>query len=100
MAKEEKISALPATPDPKPTVGRIVHYYDPRKAADANDGMGRGPYAALVLKITPGNDQVADDRVHLRVSFWGSDGWFAYVLPKDAKIRATDQPYWEWPPRA
>lgn len=81
-----------------PTVGRIVHYYDPRFGAEHGGGVGKGPYPAMILKVTPPTGEISL-RLHLRVSVWGNDRWESFLLEKGSKFLATDMPYWEWPPR-
>ena len=85
-----------STSEPTPAVGRVVHFYDPRLAVSVNDGMGQGPYPADILKVTPATDKVPM-RLHLRVSRWGSDAWYSYVLHK-ANV-GSETPYWVWPPK-
>ena len=81
---------------PEPTVGRLVWYFDPKLAANANDGMGRGPYPALVLK------KVKDDlgvRLTLKVEKWGSAAYYSFVQKEGASSLGTDEHYWRWPER-
>lgn len=82
--------------DPTPAVGCMVHFFDPRLAVNANDGMGQGPYHAVILKITPAVDTIPV-RLHLRVSRWGSDGWYSAIMNK-ANV-GSETPYWVWPPK-
>lgn len=82
-----------------PTVGRIVHFYDetlaqqrhhPRQGGVDLNGVGAGPYPALVL-------QVFDDghSLNLLVHGWGGDWREGSV----ASGHTNSQRYWTWPPR-
>ena len=82
--------------DQKPTVGRIVHFYDhalhkPFGSGPYN-GQGAGPYAAIVT-------QTFEDGPHINIK----------VLPPfhepfdEGSVPEKDgvlSRYWEWPPRA
>jgi hypothetical protein len=72
----------------KPTVGRIVHYFNMAAAAGPqNNQMGPGPYAALVVQVfsehcvslkvfapTEGNDRI-ESSVESRGSTLGGRFW-------------------------
>ena len=77
----------------KPTVGRVVHYYDSIAAPEKTQGM-TGPFAATVAAVH------ADTCCTLAVLLpWQHEVFVASsCLRKDA---AGDNPkvYWEWPPR-
>lgn len=80
-----------------PTVGRIVHFYDPARV-HAGD-VGAGPYAAIVAQVhTPHVVSLAVFSPVLGAQAVGA------VLVHDAALQAdpaapTDRPYWTWPPR-
>ena len=83
---------------PKPTVGRIVHFYSESIAALNNggglNGQGAGPYPAIVLQTFTG------PYVNLRVLGWGKDGWDEGSVSELAPDAAEKQGrYWVWPPR-
>jgi len=77
----------------KPTVGRIVHYYE--ENGKSHNGVGDGPYAAIITQV-----------------FGDSEGAFCNlkVLPpfveafdsgsvRNKDHRETDNRYWVWPSR-
>jgi len=80
--------------DMKPTIGRIVHYYDNMNK--------RGPHAAIVVQVTTG-ELLPEQRIDLQV-FWRDGGtsnrhdipfieWDIPVPPE------RELPYAIWPPR-
>lgn len=79
-----------------PTVGRIVHYYSHALPPSANNGMGAGPYAAVVVQTFPGSPYV---NLKVLVPF-GEDIDAGSVSEKPAEAGPSDDRYWMWPPRA
>jgi hypothetical protein len=81
----------------KPTVGRIVHFYNTSLAAPVGhshtginlNGQGAGPYPALVIQDFPG------PYVNLLVHAWGGD-WREGSVSEKSETNASR--YWEWPP--
>jgi hypothetical protein len=74
---------------PKPTVGRIVHFYNEALAPAANNGTGAGPYAALVTQTFDG------PYVNLKVMPYG-ESWDEGSVSEKAEGATR---YWTWPPR-
>jgi hypothetical protein len=80
----------------KPTVGRIVHFYDYSLATSrdkdgiALNGQGAGPYPALVVQTFDG------PYVNLLVHAWGGDWREGSVSEKSENNNSR---YWVWPPR-
>lgn len=75
----------------KPTIGRIVHFYDFTLAADANNSVGPGPYAAIVTQVFAG------PYVNLKVFVpFGDDRHEGSVAEKTGGTPASR--YWTWPP--
>lgn len=80
----------------KPTVGRMVHFFDPGVVKKIGlttgyNGRGAGPYAAVVT-----ND--LGSGLELFIFYPGTPGWTAKaVLEKDDEVRKPDEPYWAWP---
>lgn len=76
----------------KPTIGRIVHYYDPE---------AQRVFAAVIVDtLTEVDDLSSDTHVNLR-PFAGapfSDGDVAEDVPFSEK--RTKKAHWFWPPRA
>lgn len=80
--------------DMKPTIGRIVHYYDNMNK--------RGPHAAIVTEVTTG-ELMPDQKVNLQI-FWRDGGISQmYDVPfvdSDGPISESQElPYAIWPPR-
>ena len=77
-----------------PTVGRIVHFYDP----DKSKGQPEGPYAAVITRV--------DDTGHVHLTAFLPHGAQAAIpvggiLHRDSRPDdAPACPYWVWPPRA
>jgi hypothetical protein len=78
----------------KATVGRIVHYYDDAKFDDANNGAGKGPYAALVAQVFP-DGPYANLKVFVP---FGDDFYAGSVAHKNDSLGGSSR-YWVWPPR-
>lgn len=69
----------------KPTVGRVVHFYE----------FGQGPFAALITVVyTERCCTLAVFKPHQTSVYIGSS-----VLMKDPTDTNSTM-YWEWPPRA
>ena len=79
-----------------PTVGRIVHYYSHTFGPDQNNGVGPGPYAAIVTQVIPGGRYV-NLRVLLPI---GGSFNSTSVEEKPESAGPSDDRYWVWPPRA
>lgn len=75
--------------DQKPTVGRIVHFYNLSLDDAANNSIGKGPYAAVVTQTFPG------PYVNLKVLPYGAS-WDEGSVSEKAEGSTR---YWEWPPR-
>lgn len=73
----------------KPTIGRIVHYYE--KGLDPN---GDGPYAAIVSAVHSENCVTLAVLVPCRTSVYAASS----VSHKDVNPNMSQ--WWEWPPRA
>jgi hypothetical protein len=73
------------------TVGRIVHYYT-TDASRHRDGIGQGPYAALVVRVHDADAGVVNLRVFTSDDFSPSS--------VERKRSNGQGQYWEWPPRA
>jgi len=75
----------------KPTIGRIVHFFDAALRADANNHVGPGPYAAVVTQVFDGAC------VNLKVIVpFGDDRHEGSVPEKKAGDYSAR--YWTWPP--
>lgn len=85
------------TDTPKPTVGRVVHFYSTALANQSTfngihlNGQGAGPYPALVIQDFNG------PYVNLLVHAWGGD-WREGSVSEKSDV--SNQRYWVWPPRA
>lgn len=76
----------------KPTVGRIVHFYDSSLSTIANNGTGHGPYAAVITQVFDGAKYA-----NLKVLPYGNPWDEGSVSHQDD---APECPrYWVWPPR-
>lgn len=77
--------------DPKPTVGRIVHYYDYKLSPTG----GSGPFPAIVT-------HVHDDGRHVSLAVFSPVATSVHcahnVADDNTPIKVGD-PYWCWPPR-
>jgi hypothetical protein len=82
---------------PKPTVGRIVHFY--KSGLDLN-GQGAGPYPAIVQQTFPDGPYV-----NLKVLGWGKDAWDEGSVSEGTMTEGTGNQvgpnarFWVWPPR-
>lgn len=80
----------------KPTVGRIVHFYDQSLAGkgyknEVNlNGQGAGPYPAMVVQSFDG------PYVNLVVHGWGGD-WREGSVSEQSET--NNSRYWVYPPR-
>lgn len=74
----------------KPTVGRIVHFYNDALDAGANNSIGKGPYAAIVTQSFDG------PYVNLKVLPYGAPWDEGSVGEKADGVTGR---YWTWPPR-
>ena len=75
----------------KPTVGRIVHFYNEALPPNANNGIGVGPYAAIVTQVFSSGPYV-----NLKVLPYGNAWDEGSVSEKTEGIVGR---YWIWPPR-
>lgn len=73
----------------KPSVGRIVHFYNESLPASANNSIGVGPYAAIVTQAFEG------PYVNLKVLPYG-DSWDEGSVSEKSEGGTR---YWVWPPR-
>jgi hypothetical protein len=74
----------------KATVGRIVHFYNKMLDSNANNGIGHGPYAAIVTQ-----DFGSGPYVNLKVLPYGN-AWDEGSVSEKTEGATR---YWEWPPR-
>jgi hypothetical protein len=74
---------------PKPTVGRIVHFYTKNPSLHFN-GQGEGPYPAIVTQSFDG------PYVNLKVLRWGGSYDAGSVEEKNDCEQSC---WWVWPPR-
>lgn len=74
--------------DQKPTVGRVVHYYDPKCAPV----VVNGPFAALITSVH------SDTCISLAV--FPPHVGYAYVASSSMRkdVAGDALVYWEWPP--
>lgn len=81
---------------PKPTVGRIVHFYSDaigaRNGGAGLNGQGKGPYPAIVQQTFSG------PYVNLKVLGWGVEAWDEGSVSE--REPGNDARCWVWPPRA
>jgi hypothetical protein len=82
-----------------PTVGRIVHFYDQTLRGQTHhpngtnlNGVGVGPYPAMVIQTFGGNYP----KVNLLVHGWGGDWREGSVEMLEGIVAGR---YWTWPPR-
>ncbi len=76
---------------PKPSVGRIVHFYT-RDPVKQSNGQGEGPYPAIVL-------QVHGPYVNLKIWSWDA-GYVAGSVSHAAEAKERGYAcWWEWPPK-
>lgn len=78
----------------KPTVGRIVHYYDPKIVQkigwpDGYGGRGAGPYAAIVT-----ND--VGSGLSLLILFPQAGPLAQDAVPEKPEVD-SEKAYWTWP---
>ncbi|MDP3327176.1 hypothetical protein [Parvibaculum sp.] len=91
---------------PKPSVGRVVHFYSEAVAMKDNcagrgfNGVGAGPYLAHVTQVfedADGNTTYANLYVIPPVG----DPFHKGLVPmKGSSFYEDGDFYWEWPPRA
>ena len=75
----------------KPTVGRIVHYYD--RWHGAEDRV-RGPIAAIITAV----DEIHGDIV-VSLTLFDED---ATIVETRTHVKQSEEPtsfHWQWPPR-
>ena len=79
---------------PKPSVGRIVHFFS-RVRGDQFNGGGDGPYAAIVTQVFDG------PYVNLKVlPSMAEPSDVGSVSPGHAVDKTADHArWWEWPPK-
>lgn len=79
---------------PKPSVGRIVHFFTRTPARQFN-GQGEGPYPAIVAQVWDG------PYVNLKVLPSMGEPWDAgSVSPGHAVDKTAEHAcWWEWPPK-
>jgi hypothetical protein len=75
---------------PVPSVGRIVHFFTDN-AKEQRNGAGRGPYAALVTQVSPG------DICNLKVFPPMGPEYDAGAIPPEATEGAQSGRFWAWP---
>ena len=79
-----------------PTIGRIVHYYNPALNDRDGNGVGQGPYPAIITQTwLDQNGEVS--YCNLRIFAWNNDHYYGSVPEKDS-IYYSRGVYWEWPP--
>lgn len=89
------------TPAQVPTVGRIVHFYsDVVASRDGTltrgyNGMGEGPYAAMVTQVSKNADGEVSF-INLKVFPPFGEAFDEGSVPTKA---VSSHRYWEWPPR-
>jgi hypothetical protein len=78
----------------QPTVGRIVHFYNHSLPENANNGTGKGPYAAIVTQT------FSEPYANLKVLPYGNswDEGSVSELAEGADPAATGR-YFVWPPK-
>jgi hypothetical protein len=76
----------------KPTVGRTVHFYT-KNPGQHFDGVGKGPYAALVTRVFP-NGHYAD----LKVFPPHAEPYSVGSAPHQEDV-TQHTAWWVWPPR-
>lgn len=70
-------------------VGHIVHFYNFNLSSDANNGIGVGPYAAIVTQAFNGG------YLNLKILPYGNP-WDEGSVQKKGEGPMTR--YWDWPP--
>ena len=94
----------------KASVGRMVHFHAPNWADQAckpgsvgpgYNGMGAGPYAAVVTQVfTDADGNVTFCNLKVLVPF-ATPVDVGSVPEKDTALHSTSgQSHWEWPPRS
>ena len=93
-AADQRLESQKIQPEvPKPIVGETVWFYDPLAPSGVDNGIGVGPYAAIVIQSWPG------PYVNLRVLGWNGRCNVGSVPHIDDPVRTSpDQRYWTWPP--
>ena len=76
----------------KPSIGRIVHYYNP------ND---KRAFAAVITSTIAENSRLSSD-LHVNLTVFSEYGWIRTAPGDDVPFSdvRTDHPHWRWPPRA
>lgn len=82
-----------------PTVGRIVHYFNPALLPHDGNGVGQGPYPAVVTQVWYAEDGSAS-YCNLKVFAWNNDHYVGSVPELDTKFYRGGAPYWAWPVKA
>lgn len=80
-----------------PSVGRIVHFFSQEQAArDDNNGMGAGPYLALVTQVSKNEDGVVTF-VNLAVMPPFRETFHEGSVAHLTASHADPARYWLWP---
>lgn len=87
----------------RPSIGRIVHFYNTALASHENNGIGRGPYAAIITQVF-GEPMTITDNPHVDLKVLTSSGDFYATSVRqqggeDEADRPDDSRYYEEPPR-
>jgi hypothetical protein len=87
----------------KPSIGRIVHFYDTSFATHEHNGTGKGPYAAIVTRVY-GEPMTITDNPHVDLKVLTADGDFYATSVRqrggeDDANHPDDSRYFEEPPR-
>lgn len=76
----------------KPTVGRSVHFFNDSLDAGANNGIGAGPYAAVIVQVFSDTGD-GDPYVNLTV-------FPPFQTPSfEGSVKLTGPRRWAWPER-
>lgn len=90
-------------PIARPSVGRIVHFYDSERPGEFNN-IGKGPYAAIVVQVWkdqakgPGSGEVLLECGLYVLSDQGGQNHFK-VVHASQREETRARRYWEWPKR-